>query len=81
MKKYVILFLLMAVILGVICYSFPYEASVSNSLQATGVIGALIISTIALVYAVKEYQHHKKATEATIICQYMIEVLMTSILK
>ena len=71
MRKYFFTFIFVAILLGLLYYFIPLEPNVSNSLQAIGVFGALVISAIALFYAIKEYRQHKKAAETSLICQYM----------
>ena len=74
MNKYVLIFIAIVIVLLAIAvptYFFPYDSNVSSSLQAIGVCGALLISIIALIYAVMEYRQHKKAAETTLICQYI----------
>ena len=72
MNKYVLIFLAIVIVLIAIpTYFFPYDTKVSSSLQAIGVCGALLISIVALIYAVMEYRQHKKVAETTLICQYI----------
>ncbi len=73
MNKFVVLLLIIIEIafIGILLYFFPYASEVSSSLQAIGVCGALLISLVALVYAVLEFQHHKKSAATALICQYI----------
>lgn len=74
MKKYIYIFLFVIIVLlisGLLYFFIPMESNISNSLQAIGVFGALIISIIALVCAIMEFIQHKKEARTTLICQYM----------
>ena len=72
MRNYIIAFIVSFVaIIWILCRIIPYDPSISSSLQATGVIGALIISIIALIIAYNEYRQHKTTAKTNLICQYM----------
>ena len=49
----------------------PFTTEWSSSIQAIAVIGALVVSLLALVYAKKEYDHHKKSEQTSLLCQYL----------
>ena len=49
----------------------PLTNEWSNSLQAFTVIAALLTSVLALWYAKKEYEYHKKCERTTLLCHYL----------
>lgn len=66
--------LLMSMIVFLCVYNIihiPFTVEWSNSLQAVAVIGALVVSGIALIYAKLEYDHHKKSEKTALLCQYL----------
>ena len=72
MKIYLIVIIVsLAAIIAFLYRTIPFDPGVSSSLQAAGVIGALIISIITLGIAYNEYKHHKNAANTNLICQYM----------
>lgn len=42
-----------------------------QSLEAFSVMGAFIVSGIALLYAIQEFEHHKRNDRTTLLCQYL----------
>lgn len=40
-------------------------------LEAFSVTGAFIVSSIALVYAIREFEHHKNNDRTVLLCQYL----------
>ncbi len=72
MKTYLIVIIVsLAAIITFLYRTIPFDPGISSSLQAAGVIGALIISIVALGIAYNEYQDHKSAANTNLICQYM----------
>lgn len=49
----------------------PFEEKWSNTIEAIAVTVALVISGLALLYAVLEYNQHKKIEKTTLLCQYL----------
>ena len=49
----------------------PISTEWSNFLQAIAVTLALLVSGVALYYAKKEYDHHKKSEKTALLCQYL----------
>lgn len=71
-------FISLAVVLSMIvliCFiggvHFPISPEWSNFIQAIAVTLALLVSGIALYYAKKEYDHHKKSEKTALLCQYL----------
>lgn len=59
------------VFLFAFCLVAPLTNEWSGSLQAFAVVGALLISLFALIYAKKEYEYHKKCERTTLLCTYL----------
>lgn len=59
----------------------PLESDWSSSIQAFAVAGALIVSTAALIYAKREYNHNKKSEKTALLCQYLQRYSDSPLLK
>ena len=66
-----LILLVIVLFIGILFCFIPFDNEVSNSIQAIGVCGALLLSLIASVYAAMEFQHHKKATKTALICRFI----------
>lgn len=55
------------VVIFILTFAFTYP----QSLEAIAVTGASIVSILALWYARKEFEHHKKNDRTTLLCQYL----------
>ncbi len=49
----------------------PFSDNWSNNLQALAVVGAFVLSIVALYYAKKEYDYHKMSKEKELLCKYL----------
>jgi len=49
----------------------PFEEKWSNTIEAISVTIALIISIVALIYAVMEYNQYKNSEKTNLLCQYL----------
>lgn len=73
--KYLNTIVVVVVIIAlIILYSYgkiPTAQNWSNFIEAVSVALALFVSYRALIYAKKEYTHHKKSEKTTLLCQYL----------
>lgn len=51
--------------------SIPFEQKWSNTIEAIAVTIALVISGLALLYAILEYNQHKKIEKTALLCKYL----------
>ena len=68
---YLILIFIVVLIISFSFYFIPFDEEWSYSLQTIAVILALFVSSVALWYARKEYNQHKKSEKTALLCQYL----------